>query len=300
MKKLEEMTLADDFMFCKVMENEAIAKEFIEELLGNKVATITCLRIQESYKDNSTGHGVRFDVRFIGDDIIYNIEMQQSMLDRKSDQDEQRNLFRRTRYYHANLATQALPEGEDYGALPDSYVIFVCKFDPFGKGYAKYDIKPYNETLGCVYPSGERTILLNAYFTDKNVSSGIKDFLGLVRDGEYECDSPTLLFYKVVEEIKKVRQDPKVRREFMSYYEHVRLERAAARAEGREEGRAEGRAEGREEGIEETILKFALSLQKKEGISREEAFMRVEELLRVGEEFSTADSGEMNLDRDRN
>lgn len=46
MKKLEEMTLADDFMFCKVMENEAIAKEFIEELLGNKVATITCLRIQ--------------------------------------------------------------------------------------------------------------------------------------------------------------------------------------------------------------------------------------------------------------
>ena len=31
-----------------------------------------------------------------------------------------------------------LKPGEDYDTLPESYVIFICTFDPFGKGLYKY------------------------------------------------------------------------------------------------------------------------------------------------------------------
>ena len=40
-KPFEELTIADDFMFCKVMEHESICKEFLEILFNAKIEKIT-------------------------------------------------------------------------------------------------------------------------------------------------------------------------------------------------------------------------------------------------------------------
>ena len=42
-------------------------------------------------------------------------------------------LGKRSRYYHSQIVMEALESGEEYETIPDTFVIFVCDFDPFGK-----------------------------------------------------------------------------------------------------------------------------------------------------------------------
>ena len=47
-KPFEDLTISDDFMFCKVMESEPICKEFLEMLFATKIDKITYLSTQDS------------------------------------------------------------------------------------------------------------------------------------------------------------------------------------------------------------------------------------------------------------
>ena len=47
-------------------------------------------------------------------------------------------LGKRTCYYQSQMDMELLRSGEDYSELPDTYVIFICDFDPFEEG--KYGI----------------------------------------------------------------------------------------------------------------------------------------------------------------
>ena len=51
-------------------------------------------------------------------------------------------LINRARYYHAMLTQSKYDRRRGYAALPDSYVIFICRFDPFGEGRAVYRQEP--------------------------------------------------------------------------------------------------------------------------------------------------------------
>ena len=61
-KPFEELTISDDFMFCKVMEHESICKEFLEMLFSAKVEKITYLSSQNTVIGNSAAKSVRLDV----------------------------------------------------------------------------------------------------------------------------------------------------------------------------------------------------------------------------------------------
>lgn len=50
-------------------------------------------------------------------------------------------LGKRSRYYHSQMVMESLESGEDYESLPDTYVIFVCDFDPFGHGLYCYTFR---------------------------------------------------------------------------------------------------------------------------------------------------------------
>ena len=36
-KSFDDLTIADDFMFCKIMQDEAICKQFLEMVLVNEI-----------------------------------------------------------------------------------------------------------------------------------------------------------------------------------------------------------------------------------------------------------------------
>ena len=61
-KPFEELTISDDFMFCKVMEHEPICKEFLELLFSAKIEKITYLSSQNTVTANSGAKTVRLDV----------------------------------------------------------------------------------------------------------------------------------------------------------------------------------------------------------------------------------------------
>ncbi len=61
-KPFEELTISDDFMFCKVMEHESICKEFLEMLFAVKIEKITYLVSQNTVTTNSGSKTIRLDV----------------------------------------------------------------------------------------------------------------------------------------------------------------------------------------------------------------------------------------------
>ena len=111
-KPFEELTIADDFMFCKVMEDESLCKTFLELLLTGKVGKISYLSSQNAVTTNSEAKSIRLDV-LVKDETgkSYDIEMQVG---------NEHNLPKRMRYYQAALDVSFLDQGYSYQTLNDS------------------------------------------------------------------------------------------------------------------------------------------------------------------------------------
>ena len=117
-KKYEELTFTDDFMFCKVMQNNPdLCKHLIELIIGKKITMITYPDTQKAIEITSrTEKGIRMDVYVEGDEgTIYDIEMQTSMLS---------NLNKRARYYQGMIDLNTIERGADYKELRKTYIIF--------------------------------------------------------------------------------------------------------------------------------------------------------------------------------
>ena len=119
-KKYEELTFTDDFMFCKVMQNNPdLCKHLIELIIGKKITMITYPDTQKAIEITADGKGIRMDVYVEGDEgTIYDIEMQTSMLS---------NLNKRARYYQGMIDLNTIERGADYKELRKTYIIFLCK-----------------------------------------------------------------------------------------------------------------------------------------------------------------------------
>jgi predicted transposase/invertase (TIGR01784 family) len=72
------------------------------------------------------------------------------------------DLPRRARYYHSQIDMELLVSGAEYTELPNSYVIFICDFDPFEKGKYRYTFQnKCNELQEFSVDDGIHTIFLN-------------------------------------------------------------------------------------------------------------------------------------------
>ena len=129
---LKNLTIKNNFMFAAVMSDEENCKGFLERALSMKVD-----HVEISTEKNIVYHpeykGVRLDVYAKDENNTrYNIEMQVL---------KQSALGRRSRYYQSQMDMELLAKGCEYAELPDSYVIFLCDFDPFGEGKYRYTFR---------------------------------------------------------------------------------------------------------------------------------------------------------------
>ena len=72
---------------------------------------------------------VRFDVYTKDDNQIFDIEMQTT---------KKKNLPKRARHYQSIIDVDNLSKGENYTKLKDTYIIFLCLDDIFGKELPVY------------------------------------------------------------------------------------------------------------------------------------------------------------------
>ena len=131
-KQLKNLTIKDNFMFAAVMLDEENCKGFLERALQIQidhveVSTEKNIVYYPEYK------GVRLDVYAKDENNTrYNVEMQVS---------SQSSLGLRSRYYQSQMDMEMLLSGSEYAELPNSYVIFICDFDPFGEGKYRYTFR---------------------------------------------------------------------------------------------------------------------------------------------------------------
>ena len=131
-KPIEELTFTDDFMFGRIMQNPEICKGFLERLLEIKIDKIEYPTLQKTISPHYKSKGIRLDVYVEDSNRVFDIEIQN---------DFQLALPRRTRYYQSMIDMDDLLKGADYSQLNDSFVIFVCQFDPFNADLPCYTFK---------------------------------------------------------------------------------------------------------------------------------------------------------------
>ncbi len=235
-KAVEGLSIASDYIFGEVMRQPENVKPLLEAVLGKKIAEITYIEKQQDIKDGFELHGIRLDISLEDNEKTqYAVEMQTgSAVD----------LERRIRCYQSSLDRRTLEVSEHYRDLKDSYVIFICTDDYYKRGLALYKRKSLIEGAEDIaYEDGSHAYILNARFTEPNLSKPALEFLSYInakyRKLPFDVSKSEYLkrIDRAVEGIKF--DDRKVER-FMTLAAKLEDVRFIAHKEGVEEGRAEG------------------------------------------------------------
>ena len=250
-RRYEDLTFTDDFMFCKVLQNnESLCKELTELILGREIGGIVRIDRQLPIEITAEGRGVRFDVYMEDDqDSVYDIEMQTGDPD---------NLPQRSRYYQGMMDLQMMERGYRFEELKNSYIIFICMKNPFPHaGRHRYSFR----TLCSEDPAlelGDRAekILITPEGSENDVSDELASFLKYTVGNQAETDFTR----RLEEKVQEARLHEKWRIEYMTLLERDEKMREEGRIEGRIEGRKEGHREGLQEGIKEGTVSTLANL----------------------------------------
>lgn len=113
---------------------------------------------------NLLGRDIQLDIDADDDSgKEYNVEVQQS--DKGADR-------KRARYHSSILDAHQLRLGDDFGDLPETFVIFITENDVIGKGKPLYRIERKIEETGESFDDGEHIIYVNGESKDSSTELG--------------------------------------------------------------------------------------------------------------------------------
>lgn len=147
---------------------------------------------------------VRLDVYVEDGNRVFNLEMQATA---------KKELPYRSRYYQGMIDLNSIEKGETYKKLKESYVIFICTFDPFGKGKVQYTFENLCvEDTTLKLKDGTKKIFFNSTDYAKADDEDVREFLRYV-NGEKSDNS----FVQLIEDkVAKVKSSKEWRREYMT------------------------------------------------------------------------------------
>ncbi len=169
----DSIGLTNDLMFKQVMKNPKICKKLLELILGKKIQRIEYIETEKVFDISLNAKGIRLDVYLAdSEETIYNIEMQAANV---------AGLPERSRYYQGMIDLDQIQKGQLYTALPDTYIIFLCNYDPFGKGKAIYTFRTCCiEDRDLFLEDGSTKIFLNANGSCEGMEEEFRDFLSFL------------------------------------------------------------------------------------------------------------------------
>ena len=231
-----------DAVFCKVLEeNPEIAKKIFLlaakkelEVIDLDYMTVQKQKVFDPSMDNKS---IRLDVYMWAPRFFADAEMQ----------NEKDAVPLRSRYYLSVHDVDRLPKGSSYKEVPKALILFICTFDPFKSGLAKYIAKErLFEDEVCIkditeknnYDANYVKIFLNTEYKKKNVEEELANLLDYVK-----TEKPTDALTKEIEEkVEEVNQ--KDWEYFMTLQDKLNLNGERKLAEGKAIGRKEVRNEG--------------------------------------------------------
>lgn len=233
----ESLDFSSDFMFGRIVSTDMnICKAILEMTLQKKILTIRLAQTQKTIDLRYDAKSIRLDVYAEGTDAVYDVEMQVA---------NPRNLPQRSRYYQGAMDLNLIQRGGEYGQLRPSYVIFICRFDPFGAGLYQYSFEnTCREARGILLGDGAYKIFLNTKGSAGQVSSQLKELLCYIERREFPASPQGQVLIRQIEAaLAAARNNRDWRKDYMT------LEML------KNECRAEGRAEGRNEFLRQLVSK---------------------------------------------
>ena len=201
----ERVRFTDDFFFGRLMQNEDLCRRLAEVLVGVKIKSVKLHQTQRQLKREHHTYGIRLDAYLEDEDRIVVIEMQTA---------SQKWLFKRIRLYQGMLDTAMLPAGSSYMSLKDTYIIFLCTFDPVNLGLPVYTVRQtYEEDSSAIYDDGTCRILYNSLKWEECADSEIQAVLKYMQTGLAESS----LVRDIETAIESERNLQSMRDEYMTY-----------------------------------------------------------------------------------
>ena len=123
---IQELNLADSFLFGKVMSDTEICRRVLEKILNVPIKKVD-FPITRKTTDIAPDSGdIRLDACIHDEqETIYSVEV-------LCCKDEE--LLKKARYFQCNIDSDIILSGKSCTKLKKSYIIFICTFDPFSDG----------------------------------------------------------------------------------------------------------------------------------------------------------------------
>ena len=176
-----DIPLENDAMFAEVMRRKDLCIGLLETIFeGRRIRDIVyedglSPEAQKYIAFNPGNKSIRLDVYFEDGDTVYDIEIQKA---------DKGNLPKRTRMYSSMMDANMLDKGLEYEELKDSYVIFICMFDPFEKGLARYTFRSIcEEDRGLPLGDGRCIMFLNTKGSIGELGEDMDAFFGYINGG---------------------------------------------------------------------------------------------------------------------
>ncbi len=212
-KKFMNLKLTNYWLFPRVFgdsNNIALSKEMIQRCIGREIEKISLI-IPECNEDAGyLTHGVRYDVKFKGDNKIYIVEMQ-NYYD---------SLIKRANYEAAVTMVNEFDPGKGYDKLQDILVLYICTYDFFGFGKARYVIEQKLQGFPELkLDSNITTIIMNT--TARSEEKDLDALMRYLNNANAE-DSFT---EQLDETIRTIKRNQITRGDFMTLEEVIKFER---------------------------------------------------------------------------
>lgn len=226
-KRFEDLDFSDNFIFCKVMQNEEICKEMIKILLDIDVEKIEYLQTEKSIENLYDARGIRMDVFVKDSNRVFDLEMQTGNYS---------DMFLRARYYQSVVDMSIVPRRTKFKDLKESYIVFICKNDPFGVGLPKYTRKTFfAETDSLSYNDKSHIVFYNASGYEKETNPERKNLLRFICNLKAESEFTKKVQHSVVSE----KTNELIRKEFMTVQDIIDEEVETAEEKGKLEALAQ-------------------------------------------------------------
>jgi predicted transposase/invertase (TIGR01784 family) len=234
-------------MFGYVLRDPEICKTLLETLLGIQIEYVEYPELQKSISSFYESKGVRLDVYIKGSNRVFDIEIQN---------DFQLALSRRTRYYQSMIDMDDLLKGLDYSQLNDSFVIFVCQFDPFNADLPCYTFKNLClENKNIELSDGTTKVIFNSSAYEKENNLEISAFLKYIK-----TKVPTSNF---TDRLHRLVEEHKLNNKFKNEYFAMNLHDRDITRKAFQEGEASGIEKGIFQGAEQTKIETAKNMIQK-------------------------------------
>ena len=181
---IDAFCMMDDEFMTKMFENSIPCTELLLQIiLEDDKIKVKEVITQAVYK-NLQGHDLKLDILAAKEDgTLFNVEVQNR---------NEGAVPQRARYHASLLDSNNLPKGEDYKALPDSYVIFITRNDVLNKGLPLCHIQRTILEDGTPFVDGSQIIYVN-----NKIQNSTR--LGKLMH-DFSCKNPDDMHYRVLAE----------------------------------------------------------------------------------------------------